>query len=223
MGQTCVQNLPDYDSHSYTMSLPDRVQALVPAYKIQCRGILTELTAQVSGDDTQIIFQVWRPTPTAGSYTILADLRYLDLGSTREGDIITVMPLVMIPVRPGDVIGFYIDNSEDGDQIQLQYENGSNVAAETTVYYFEGSDVPLCNFSLCDASHVSSIGNIAPLISVQIGKLGSDVSMPTLLQKNTMPILIPTPISFLHLYIKKHRLHNRINIPAPTWKDLGMY
>ena len=154
-----------------SFSFPNTVQALIPTYEFTCAGALTELHAQVAGESTKIVFQVWRQG-NAGNYNIVADLTYPGPQATRNDSTVSIRagPLILgIPVRPGDVLGFYLENDEEAkeNRFRLLYDN----TQETTVYYYPlGTDVPLCNFSTCDGPPVESVQNAAPLISIVFGK-----------------------------------------------------
>ncbi len=177
LGQHCFQgigdNLPRDPGTTYSeFTVPaNSVQALLPAYRFNCSGILTRLRARVSGEDgsDQIIFQVWRPK-RGGEYTIVADLIYPGSKASREGSMLTLTPLMLgIPVKRGDVMGFYVENSSEQDtedKLRLLFDS----RMDTTVYYVLGTGMPRCNFSLCADSTVQAMQNTAPLISIDFGR-----------------------------------------------------
>ncbi len=149
------------------------LQALVPSYQFECLGLLTELQAQVAGEDSefsQIVFQIWRHQGD-GKYTVVADLIYPGAGASRDGSTLSITPLTRgIPIRPGDVIGFFLENGgeeqEEEDLLKLLYDSRQ----DTTVYYLVGTGAPLCNFTTCAESAVQVMQNTAPLISLVFGK-----------------------------------------------------
>ena len=55
-----------------------------------------------------------------------------------------------IPVKRGDVGGYYIKQNDD--PIQLGFSNATTdpQILHSEVYYLENVDHPLCNISLCD-------------------------------------------------------------------------
>ena len=123
----------------------DRFQAIVPAYRFQCSGRVTEWRACVlpggsSREQYYILFQVWRPTGIEGCYKLVDYNVPLDdarMSETEMSDSSVIMgflsppgnnsnPLhrcVVLQVRenqqtefqPGDVVGYYVDHFRDGN------------------------------------------------------------------------------------------------------------
>ena len=124
-GDTDERNTPDHD----------RFQAIVPAYRFQCSGRVTEWRACVkpggSSEQYYIQFQVWRPTGIEGCYelvgfnTPLDDARVEGRGflSPPGEDTDPLHRCVVLPVkenlqiefRSGDVMGYYVNYFSDGD------------------------------------------------------------------------------------------------------------
>ena len=115
----------------------DGFQAIVPAYRFQCSGRVTEWRACVhpggsSNEQYYIQFQVWRPTggiegcyELVGFNTPLDDARVegREFLSPPGGDTDPLHHCVVLPVREnlqiefrsGDVVGYYVDHFRDGN------------------------------------------------------------------------------------------------------------
>ena len=163
------------------------VQVIIPSYQFDCYGQVTEWRAYVEGSggghfDNQpysITFQVWRPSsPPDGQYTIvgLNDFSPISLADpgTADRGIVTGIPLESerIEVQPGDVVGFYLESSRstgDGIQFAKPSDNASPYAAETVWFGSTRCSTldPPCVYSVDD---FSSMTNLAPLITVTVGK-----------------------------------------------------
>ena len=91
--QCSVERLPDFgDTFYYYSPDSDRFQAIVPAYRFNCSGRVTEWGACVypggSRDEQYYIqFQVWRPTGTEGCYELVGYNIPLDDANETERNI----------------------------------------------------------------------------------------------------------------------------------------
>ena len=127
----------------------DRFQAIVPAYRFQCSGRVTEWGAcvQPGGDNEEyyIQFQVWRPTGTEGCYELVG-YNEPPVDNTQEGSevhsangvlnpvdhcvLLTVRENEQIDFQLGDVVGYYVDHfrygnmSDDGSGIEDDGSDG---------------------------------------------------------------------------------------------------
>ena len=166
------------------------VQVIIPSYKFDCYGQITEWKAFVErsgrghfGDQPySITFQVWRPSsPPDGQYTIvgLNDFSPIlladpDVDNGVNQGIVTGVPLESerIEVQPGDVVGFYFSSSRDDDngiQFAKPSDNASPYAAETVWFGSTRCSTldPPCVYS---AGDFSAMTNLAPLITVTVSK-----------------------------------------------------
>ena len=91
--QCSVERLPDFgDTDDRDSPDSDRFQAIVPAYRFNCSGRVTEWGACVqpggmSNDRYYIQFQVWRPTGTEGCYELVGYNIPLDDANEEEKNI----------------------------------------------------------------------------------------------------------------------------------------
>jgi hypothetical protein len=103
-------------------------QAIIYTYRFNCCGIITAWGADVSpGDhrrDYTIDFQVWRPTPTvndssnANHYCLdwVGNNRFTSISLSGGLARATPSPRDRIHFQPGDVLGFYMESDEPGDE-----------------------------------------------------------------------------------------------------------
>ena len=98
------------------------VQVIIPSYKFNCYGQITEWRAfverrgPVNFDDQpySVSFQVWRPnSPPDGQYTIVEFSPIPLADPNTDRGIVTGVPLESerIEVQSGDVVGFYLESS----------------------------------------------------------------------------------------------------------------
>ena len=122
----------------------DRLQAIVPAYRFNCSGRVTEWKACVkpggmSKEQYYIQFQVWRSTGTEGCYKLVDYNTPLDRNESVLNSVMTigskeflipkrggapdhcvVLPVIeerQIEFQSGDVIGYYVDYFKDGEDM----------------------------------------------------------------------------------------------------------
>lgn len=116
-----------------TRMLPNN-QAIIPSYEAQCCGNITEWEAaffSVLTDNFDIIFQVWRPSPTVennGCYSLVGENRFT-LGGLVNIGTINVAPLLsqQISVQRGDVLGFRLETNTASDEIRMDSSQSSEM------------------------------------------------------------------------------------------------
>ena len=161
--QCSVDNLPEFGDEDRT-NRRDRLQAIVPAYRFQCTGRVTEWRACVqpggsASDQYYIQFQVWRPTANGvnGCYELVDYNIPLDSTSILEAEgllsppgdsndpldrcvVLPVKESQQIEVQPGYVVGYYVDRFRNGNDAEtnggIQWIDNTDV----TVYYTD--DIP---------------------------------------------------------------------------------
>ena len=99
-------------------------QAIIPSYRFQCCGNVTEWRVDVhpggGRDDEEytLNLQVWRPSPTlsssiSGNYNLIGNNRFTSISLTGGAVRVTPSPQDYIQFRPGDVLGFYVEEARD--------------------------------------------------------------------------------------------------------------
>ena len=147
--QCSVENLPEFeDTRDRERPVPDRFQAIVPDYRFQCSGKVTEWGACVQPGSTAnvdqyyIQFQVWEPVGSDRCYrlvdfnvpedAVVAE-EYLvpsDNGIVDRCVVLTVREERQIMVQPGYVVGYYVDyfrNDEDRNDGGVQWIEDGNM------------------------------------------------------------------------------------------------
>ncbi len=165
------------------------LQAIITSYKFDCCGVVTEWRAIVHNSGFihfeeqpyTISFQVWRPNSpspvdTDGCYTMQGTNYFPSIPladpNTDDRGIVTGVPLESerIEVQPGDVVGFYLESRENGnDGIQFAEDR-----RDESVWYATGvitdSDLT-CPLPVGPGRTLSSFTNLAPLITATLCEL----------------------------------------------------
>ena len=97
-------------------------QAIISTYRFKCCGNITEWGADVHRNDTAytIDFQVWRPSPTvdnstgSGCYSLVGNNKFVSLTLSGALAKATPSPEDYIQFNPGDVLGFYVGQANEG-------------------------------------------------------------------------------------------------------------
>ena len=150
-------------------------QAIIPSYKLDCRGNITEwgVDVQMNGDYT-LDLQVWRPSPTVndstgtGCYSLVGNNRFTDIRLLNRVAIVTSSPGDYIQFQPGDVLGVYVEevsNSKNGVAILSNFTSelvwyASIAPAMTTS---QNGD---CSYSVGSSGVLNTAMNGAPVISI---------------------------------------------------------
>ena len=159
------------------------VQVIIPSYKFNCYGQITEWRAFVEGSGNiqyanqsySATFQVWRPnSPPDGQYTIVGLNEFFPIPladpNTADRGIVTGVPLdsERIEVQPGDVVGFYLESSRtDDDGIQFAGDNSYN---GETVWFDSTPCLALDPPCIYSADDFGSMTNLAPLIILTVSE-----------------------------------------------------
>ena len=132
--QECVQNLPRFvNQGSYNVERLERgTQVIIPEYSFDCYGNVTHWGAYVKNRNGiySLDFQVWRRSVggqgTTGCYNLVGNNHFSSIRPAQKsrGQILEPIPVEQqIEVCPGDVIGFYVQNTtraNGGVQLQQQ-------------------------------------------------------------------------------------------------------
>lgn len=121
-GQSCLESNSELDTPSirsqYKQSiLPGGHQAIIPSYRFNCSGIITEWTVEVTQlDKYDFDLQVWRPSPTRDDtqhYVLIGQnsfKRKQPAKNSSELGVIQATPLPeeQLQFKAGDVLGVYV-------------------------------------------------------------------------------------------------------------------
>ena len=134
LGKECLRvnnarGLPpfrDYqDTNLNTDVIPHQHQAIIPSYRFDCCGNITEWGVDVhpgGGNDDRrytLDLQVWRPgltVETTGCYSLVGNNRFTSVSLSSRVAMVTPLPQERIQFQPGDVIGFYVESGRGGDR-----------------------------------------------------------------------------------------------------------
>ena len=170
VGQSCVPQSLEYSltkdqQHQLLPQLKDGFQAILPDNAFSCSGLLKEVVIQATGE-SEFELQLWRPVD-GSLYTKVWGEGYQLFSTTGTFKRIakdtlqwTVLDSIGIPVKAGDVFGFYIHEAKT--PIQFVYSN----SIPSTLYYIKSTHT-LCNMSLCD-SHMRRLTRTSPFITATV-------------------------------------------------------
>ena len=183
VAQDCLQtnnglpNFMDYGGQQIAR-LREYHQAIIPSYKFNCCGIITEWGVDVhrgAGNEIEyeLNLQVWRPSPTVkedtgtSSYNLVGSNRF---SSISPSDGVAVLPLGStkspISFQPGDVLGLYVENTgRDTDGVvMLKSER------ESVWYAWVGERSTSSVYLVGDNGQLDTSTNAAPVISIATSK-----------------------------------------------------
>lgn len=127
----CIDNLPEFrdqGKRSPALSL-DAVQIVIPAYRISCKGVITQwgLSTEKRGGHL-IELQVWRETESNMYRKVGGNLFDQRPAKRQKLMYLTPHPNDSISVEIGDFIGLYALHTPDiKDNYKIQYESSSDV------------------------------------------------------------------------------------------------
>ena len=159
VGSVCSRLLPSYNASSFNGgSFTGGVQLLIPSWNFSCEGTFENWFAHVNGntsivDDSGIEFQVLKPDPVKSNvYNLIYGNTYGDdvmgtLSASGARIEIDVKDGYLLPVRPGYIVGVYIDPNA-ANELSLLYEETEE---DIDIYYWENLTGRMCDLSLCDA------------------------------------------------------------------------
>ena len=170
----CLSSVPLFGDRDRVSELPDRIQAIIPAYRFTCRGQIVQWGACVDPHDQNydIYFQVWRPTGASGCYSLVGS-NFVDNGNpgsvhnVRRCVVLDVPENEQITVEPGDVVGFHSTYAVESDGGGVELDEG----ADHVVWYSSQNSPdtnPVCTGVSGDLSSQRNSG--APVITAMIGK-----------------------------------------------------
>ena len=199
--QQCIlagngDGLPEFENYRSQSGRDNKIirhhQAIIPSYKFDC---INEMCGNITGwgvdvhPAVQMVYtldlQVWRPSPTVnsstgtGCYSLVGNNRFTSI-SLDNG---VAEPLIVpsssdyIQFRPGDVLGFYVEEArDDSDGVVILTDNDFSFIRELVWY---ASIAPTmvtsrngdCPYSVGSSSGVlNTLTRAAPVISISTGK-----------------------------------------------------
>ena len=126
-----------------------------------------------------IAFQVWRllsedaSVADDGCYSLVGENTFRDI-SLGEGGLVCEVPAPgeEVAVRPGDVVGFYVQHDGGGDrgiQIEETYSNEEVWFQQDPVVDAPANN-PACAYQVGVNNTLQTFTNRAPILSVTVGK-----------------------------------------------------
>ena len=172
----------------------DQHQAIIPSYKFNCCGNITEWGVDLNPDGTRakfdFILQVWRPSPTvnvSGCYSLVDDfssreITVEDNPANERVARVTPSPQDQLQFQPGDVLGFYVESNGDGSSdhdngvVVLEYDDQNSAQLFNSELVWYGYIDTLAQTSLSgNCPHpvgtngmLSSSTHAAPVISISV-------------------------------------------------------
>ncbi|XP_019849270.1 PREDICTED: uncharacterized protein LOC105316896 [Amphimedon queenslandica] len=156
LANVCSRSLPSPNGTGGVFT--GGVQLLIPSWTFSCQGTIDDWFAHVTGNTSVTVgsgieFQVLKPDPVKSNvYNLIYGNTYGEGGESFNGSRIEINVVAssnqaLLPVRPGYIVGVYID-SNAVNQLSLLYED---TAEDIDIYYWENLTGRMCDLSLCDA------------------------------------------------------------------------
>ena len=210
--------LPQFSDQGYPSAGPNsrihhRHQAIIPSYRLNCCGNITEWGVDLNPDGTSarfnFIFQVWRPAPNVdvtGCYNLVDDFISTNIpieiqpSPTIRVARITPSLADQLQFQPGDVLGFYVESHGEGPGSGGDANNGvallisSSYSSELVWYGSIGdattqiSRTDSCPYPV--GTSLSSRTHAAPVISISITTYSCHRGLSTL-------VTSPPPASYI--------------------------
>ena len=159
------------------------LQAIIPSYRFSCCGNITEWRVDVhqgGGMDQRqytLNLQVWRPTPTqpesyvSGRYNLAGNNRFTSISLSAGVVQVTPSPQDHIAFRPGDVLGFHVEEAKNGDRGVVVITTAS--ASSEYVWYtsVDPQHAPQCLVSIgSNRGVLNTLTRAAPVIEIDTSK-----------------------------------------------------
>ena len=165
-------------------------QAIIPSYKLICGqtcGNITEWGVDVdreTGENQRDYFldlQVWRPSPTAddstgtGCYSLVGNNRFTSISLSGGVAQVTPSPQDYIMFRPGDVLGFYVEEARRADDGVVILTDPSSFTSELVWYASIAQAMATsqngdCPYSVGSNGVLNTLTRAAPVISISTGE-----------------------------------------------------
>ena len=169
-----------------------RHQAIIPSYKFDCNpqmcGNITEWGVDVRPDGGNhqpdggvpytLDLQVWRPSPTVddstgtGCYSLVGNNRFTSISLSDDVAQVTPSPQDYIMFRPGDVLGFYVEEAgrDSAGVVILTTSGDTSTFTSESVWYaipsVTASQNGDCPYSVGSNGILNTLTRAAPVISI---------------------------------------------------------
>ena len=177
---------PGFNTVINTDVIPQAHQAIIPSYRFDCCGNIIEWGVDVfsNSDDEKFRYfldlQVWRPlmnVQESGCYSRIGSNTFTSTQDSRLA-IVTPPPQERVQIQPGDVLGFYVENSgRDTKGVTLLEDfntTGDRGYQTEEVWYTDLQQLVIanrnCPFPVGSTGQLSMFARAAPVISVSISE-----------------------------------------------------
>ena len=164
-----------------------RQQAIIPTYELVCCRNITEWGVDIHPVTPAVPviysldFQVWRPSPTVddatgkGCYSLVGNNRFTSVPIDTPTFVLSPSPEAYIEFQPGDVLGFYVEETRDNNFDGIVMLNRDSFTEETVWYASIAPTMATsqngdCPYSVGINGVLNKFTRAAPVISVNVGK-----------------------------------------------------
>ena len=118
--------------------------------------------------------QVWRPSPTVddstgtGCYSLVGNNRFTAISLSDQRAIVTPLPQDYIQFRPGDVLGFYVEEANGANDGVVVLTSPSSFTSE--LVWYASVEQTLATYLVGSNGVLDISTNAAPVISISTSK-----------------------------------------------------
>ena len=180
--RTNSNQLPSFQDYRDTDRITLYHQAIIPSYmltycgEIRAWGVDVHPAADRDDEKYTLHFQVWRPSPTVddstgtGCYSLVGNNRFTSILLSGGVAQVTPSPQKYIQFRPGDVLGFYVEEAREDNNRGVAVLTTDNFTRESVWYASATSQtVAGCPISVGSAGDLNTMLQGAPVISIATG------------------------------------------------------
>ena len=209
-----INGLPIFQPYGFGPSKRIQHQAIIPSYKFNCCGNITEWGVDLNPDGTDaefdFIFQVWRPLSANGCYTLVDGYTSTAITTDVESEsrhLARVTPSAIqdqLQFQSGDVLGFYVESHGSGSN----HDNGVTLLVDANhtseLVWFASIDITAqtsqsgsCPYPVGTTGVLDSLTRAAPVISIAMTTYSCLQSLSTTALNPTSTNLVfnPSPAS----------------------------